>query len=342
MILYKVAASLIIFSLILALLIIGKDFLIPIFIAFGAWFLFNALAGFFGRIKIKNKIAPLWLRYIISSILIGLFVYMVVLIISSNVTQLQSQMDFYEENFKRIEKTILNKLGIGDSSFLSNDILSRFNAETLLKSVVDSLSSLLTNTILVIIYLVFILLEQHIFGDKVKMILKQKGNPKISDSIQKIKNTVETYILLKTAISFATGLLSYLIMLAIGVDFALFWAFLIFLLNYIPNIGSLIATVFPALLALVQFQTYWQALLVFFGIGTVQFIIGNFIEPKIFGKSLNMSALVVVLSLTFWGFVWGIPGMFLCVPVTVTIMIILSNFEETKSIAILLSDDGNV
>lgn len=342
MILYKVAASLIIFSLILALLIIGKDFLIPIVIAFGAWFLFNALAGFFGRIKIKNKIAPLWLRYIFSSILIGLFVYTVVLIISSNVTQLQSQMDFYEENFKRIEKTILNKLGIGDSSFLSNDILSRFNAETILKSVVESLSSLLTNTILVIIYLVFILLEQHMFGDKVKMILKQKGNPKISDSIQKIKYTVETYILLKTAISFATGLLSYLIMLAIGVDFALFWAFLIFLLNYIPNIGSLIATVFPALLALVQFQTYWQALLVFFGIGTVQFIIGNFIEPKIFGKSLNMSALVVVLSLTFWGFVWGIPGMFLCVPVTVTIMIILSNFEETKSIAILLSDDGNV
>jgi predicted PurR-regulated permease PerM len=199
-----------------------------------------------------------------------------------------------------------------------------------------------SNTFLVIIYLIFLLLEQRIFSKKLQQIFNGKHQITFKKGLEKVKHSIESYILVKTLISFLTASLSYVILIIIGVDFAFFWAFLIFLLNYIPNIGSLIATVFPAILTLIQFDTLWPAFFVLFGIGTIQFLIGNFIEPKAFGKSLNLSALAVILSLTFWGFIWGVVGMFLCVPITVIIMIILSNFEETKPFAILLSDDGEI
>jgi AI-2 transport protein TqsA len=339
--LYKATSLLIIFCLTLALLIVGKDFLIPIVIAVGAWFLFNALANVFEKIKIGGKSAPLLMRYIFASITIGLFIYLVILIVNTNIAQLQSQMEFYQQNFKNVEKLLKDKLGMEDAD-MSTELISRFNVENILGSLLESISSLVGNTVLVIIYLIFMLLEQHMFGEKIKLIFEGNHSHRVAQNMQRIKQTVESYILLKTLISILTGFLSYLIMLIIGVDFALFWAFLIFLLNYIPNIGSIIATIFPALLSLVQFDSVVPAMIVFFGIGAIQFTVGNLLEPRIFGKSLNMSALAVVLSLTFWGFVWGIPGMFLCVPISVVIMIILNNFEETKPFAVLLSDDGNL
>lgn len=128
----------------------------------------------------------------------------------------------------------------------------------------------------------------------------------------------------------------------IGVDFAIFWAFLIFLLNYIPTIGSLIATAFPAVLTLVQFETFTPFIIVLVAITGIQMVVGNFIEPKMMGNSLKISSLVVLLSLAFWGAIWGVTGMFLCVPITVILMIIFAQFPTSRPIAILLSDDGDI
>jgi len=136
--------------------------------------------------------------------------------------------------------------------------------------------------------------------------------------------------------------LSYIILIFLGVDYSEFWAFLIFLLNYIPTVGSLIATIFPALLALIQFESFTYFLIVFVSIALIQFIIGNIIEPRLMGRSLNLSALVVLFSLALWGSIWGVVGMFLCVPITVILMIIFSNFEKTRPIAVLLSSNGKI
>jgi predicted PurR-regulated permease PerM len=340
--LYKAAAMLIIFCLTLGILIIGKDFLIPIVIAVGAWFFFNAIAIFFTKISIKGKTPPLWLRYIFASITVGLFMFFIVQIVSSNIIKLQSQLGFYQENFKQLEIVFRAKFGLEDYVVVPSKLMERFNVNSIFSSLLDSLSSLVASTFLIILYLIFLLLEQHMFGDKIKQIFSSKTTSLVSQNIDKVKKSIESYILLKTLISLLTGVLSYIIMLIIGVDFALFWAFLIFLLNYIPNVGSLVATVFPALLSLVQFETIWPAVFVLFGIGSVQLIVGNFIEPKVFGKSLNLSALAVILSLTFWGTIWGLTGMFLCVPITVILMIVLNSFNETKPFAILLSDDGKI
>lgn len=335
----KATAMLIIFCLTLALLVLGRDFLIPIVIAIGVWFFFNAIANKLGLIKIKGKSAPLWLRYIFASISIGTFFYLVSNLINKNVKSLQTRIEFYQKNLGRVEQNINDLFGIQIQEKIP-EFVSNFDISTLLSMVVDSLTLLVSNTFLVIVYLIFLLLEQRMFSKKLQQIFNGTHEKAFKKSLNKVKSSIESYILVKTLTSFSTGVLSYAVLMIIGVDFAFFWAFLIFLLNYIPNVGSMVATIFPAILTLIQFDTLWPAFFVLFGIGAIQFTIGNFVEPRAFGKSLNISALVVILSLAFWGFIWGLVGMFLCVPITVIIMIILSNFEETKPFAVLLSDDG--
>ena len=139
-----------------------------------------------------------------------------------------------------------------------------------------------------------------------------------------------------------TGFGSYLILIMVGVDFAAFWGFLIFLLNYIPTIGSLLGVVFPSVLALVQFGTYTEPLIVLGACSAIQMTIGNFIEPRAMGSTLNVSPLVVILSLVVWGTIWGVVGMFLSVPITVALIIIFASFPATRPIAIILSRDGQV
>jgi predicted PurR-regulated permease PerM len=145
---------------------------------------------------------------------------------------------------------------------------------------------------------------------------------------------------MKTVVSLLTGILSYIVLAIIGVDFAVFWAFLIFLLNYIPTIGSLIATIFPALMALLQEGNFSHAFWVIAGVGAIQILVGNFIEPKVMGNSLNISSLVVILSLVIWGSLWGIIGMIIAVPITVIMIIIMAQFPNSRKFAIMLSKDG--
>ena len=150
------------------------------------------------------------------------------------------------------------------------------------------------------------------------------------------------YLGIKTIISLLTGFLSYLVLISVEINFAIFWAFLIFLLNFIPTIGSLLGTIFPALFCLLQFGDFSIALTVFLIVGVIQVFIGNFLEPKWLGNSMNISPLVSILSLVFWGLIWGTTGMVISVPITVVIIIILSQFESTKNVAILLSEKGGI
>jgi predicted PurR-regulated permease PerM len=160
------------------------------------------------------------------------------------------------------------------------------------------------------------------------------------DIFTQITTQGQSYIWLKTLVSLATGLLSYLILLWVGVDFAAVWALLIFMLNFIPNLGSILGVMLPALLTLVQFDTLMPFMYIAVGLGAVQFTIGNVIEPALMGKSLNLSSLMIILSLTFWGLLWGIPGMLLSVPIMVMFAIVCAKFDKLRGIAIILSADG--
>ncbi len=143
-------------------------------------------------------------------------------------------------------------------------------------------------------------------------------------------------------VSALTGIISYIILLWVGVDYVPFWALLIFMLNYIPTIGSMVAVLLPTTLALVQFDTFGPFVTLLVSLGTVQVLIGNVLEPRLMGSSLNLSPLVVILALSLWGQMWGVTGMFLSVPITVISMIVLANFPQTRAIAVAMSENGRL
>ena len=131
-------------------------------------------------------------------------------------------------------------------------------------------------------------------------------------------------------------------MSSVGVDFAGFWAVMVFFFYYIPTVGSIMAIIAPALLTLIQFDSLTPFLIVLLVFGSIQVVTANVIEPAIMGRSLNLSPLVVIVSLVVWGTIWGVVGMFLCVPIMVVALIVLAQFEATRPVAVLLSADGRI
>jgi predicted PurR-regulated permease PerM len=158
--------------------------------------------------------------------------------------------------------------------------------------------------------------------------------------IETINRAVHDYIALKTFVSALQGFLSFAVLAAFGVDFAVMWGVLIFLFNFIPYIGSFVAVSLPIILSVLQYaEQPWKPLLIALLLLLVQRVVDNFIEPRLTGQKLGVSPLIVLLSLAFWGWLWGIVGMILAVPLTVIVKIILANIPDTKSLAILMSNE---
>jgi predicted PurR-regulated permease PerM len=217
------------------------------------------------------------------------------------------------------------------------------NFSGIASSLVNGLSGFLGNTMMILIYALFIFLEETSFKEKIHKVFNTEDQLKrFKTLVSKIETSIFDYFRLKMLVSLLTGALSFVVLWLVGVDSPMFWAFLIFLLNFIPTIGSLIATLFPALFSLVQFGTLTPFLIILVAVGSVQLIVGNVIEPPIMGQSFNISPLVTLIALAVWGTIWGITGMVLSVPITVMMIIVFSEFESTKKLAILLTENGKV
>ena len=160
--------------------------------------------------------------------------------------------------------------------------------------------------------------------------------------VSHVSTAVNKYFTVKTEMSLLTAVLSYVTMLLLGVDFPLLWAFIIFILNYIPYVGSLVASLLPAIFAVFQYGAFWPFIYVLAAVEAIQILVGNYVEPRVMGKSLNLSPLVVIIALSFWGTIWGVLGMILSVPIVSVIVIICAQFPSTSSIAIMLSENGNI
>jgi AI-2 transport protein TqsA len=201
----------------------------------------------------------------------------------------------------------------------------------------SALSSVLTNAFLILLTVVFILLEAADFPRKLRTVLK---NPdKSLSTIEKFSQNAKRYLVIKTLISATVGLVIWLWLLILGVDYPVLWGTLSFLLNYVPNIGAIIAALPVALLALVQLGV-GSALLTILGFAVVHIVVGNIIEPKLTGKGMSLSTLVVFLSLVFWGWVLGPIGMILSVPMTSLVKIAMESYEKTQGLAIMLGSDA--
>ncbi|AEA44430.1 AI-2E family transporter [Fluviicola taffensis] len=334
--------ALIILALLVVILYLGRSLIIPLIFGVILWLLMRKVRSLFYVIGLKDRWFPKALKTLLSTGILFSLVWVIGLIFERNIQELIKYYDVYNTNLTSILKDFdsLSSYKIEDitKSFNSNDLITKY-----FSSVLMSLQTIISNVVIVLIYMLFIILEESSFKFKVKALFP---NPVMYDErilvIRRIEKAITDYLGIKSLIALVSSVIAYSLLTLMGLNAPFFWALLIFMFSFIPFFGVLISSFLPALFAIVQFGSYSESLIILFSLGSVQFIAGNIVEPKIMGNTMNVSPLVVILSLGFWGFIWGLPGMFLSVPITVIMVIVFSKFESTRGIAIILSEKGEI
>lgn len=339
----RVAAWLVTLSIVVFCLVYFSNFLQPIVIAGMIWYAVFEMKRFFGKIKIKGRSLPPWLLTILAFLIILLITVGIYEIITLNLQLIIEKSPVYISNFRLMIAGLKTVHGFELIQERVVEMVNRFNIQPVLSGLLNSLTNIAGNIFIIVVYVAFLLVEERYFGKKLKLwVTNEERQEKIRSVITQITAATRKYVSIKTQMSLLTGLLCYVVLIGFEVDFPVWWAFLIFLLNYIPYIGSFFATLLPASFAMFQFQSFWIFLWIFLAIQAVQFLVGNVLEPKIMGRTLNLSPLGVLLALTFWGVIWGVLGMILSVPITSVIVIVCGQFEQTKFLSIWLSETGEI
>lgn len=335
---------------------------IPLVIAYFMFFFFEPLNTFFERHKI-----PIGIIIFIDIVLTASLLYGVSRVIIDSLVQFGEQVPLYEQKLNRIVSDAAKSVGLKDYSlthFNIQRVLKKLDYSSLATGVFESTLSVVTSVLLVLFFFIFIssghektlqairarFVEKEIKHSLKKMKREHKNIPvdeeqtsneedsfetithqreeTLQRTFRDITEQVQKYIITKFLISLSVGLIMGFILWAFDVEFFIIWAAFAIILNFIPNIGSVISVIMPAMMTLVQYESFGYALLVTAVLIIVQNIIGNIIEPKIFGDRLGLNPLVILLSLLLWGYLWGIVGMFISVPLTAVIKIIISNSKS--------------
>lgn len=319
-----------------------SEILTPIAIAILIWFLINALANLIKKLPFMNSNFGELISIPISLILIVFFMFQVGSFIASSMVELSSTISQLDGKLKLLLEKV-SQLAPFDIITPIEKIFEQFSFASLINKVISAFSTIFSNIVQILLYVLFLLLDQRFFNAKINALFpKFETREKAKEVLHSISKTIRMYISITTIISLLTGLLTFLICQFFSLDGAVLWGFIAFVLNFIPTIGSIIAVIIPVTFALIQFVDLSDVLVLALCLVAVQFVIGNILYPKLMGNKLNISQFIVILSLVIWGAMWGTVGMFLSVPLMMILLIILSQFENTKAMAILISGDGQI
>ncbi|MGE3580312.1 MAG: AI-2E family transporter [Hyphomonadaceae bacterium] len=315
-----------------------RDVLTQFALALILWLAIDSLTRFLDE---KIPAMPRWLALPIALVLVLALVTVVISVIAFNAAQFGESAGGYEARLNALIAEGHRMLGLSGPPATVGTLLAETDPRQLVSQIGAALQGVASDTVFILIYLGFLFSAAAVFPEKLDRIFRDKRKREGARRVfTSIRLSMQRYLWVQTIVSLIITAFTYATLTVIGLDNALFWAFVIFFLNYIPTIGSIIAVVLPTAFALVQFPTLAPVLAVAGGVGFWQFVIGNFVQPRMTGETLNLSAVVVLLALAVWGFIWGITGAFLAAPLTVMIMIVLAQFRATRWIAILLSADG--
>ncbi len=327
---------------VVVLLVYGAGVLIPLAVALLLWFFINALAKGYQRLW-SRWLGPLRVLSLVLALLTmlaaGLFSISVVI---TNVTAIGASSADFAKSLNLLLDQVAAFTGLKHEELLKG-IANQLGLGQLLASIVSAMTNFASQFGVVFIYVIFLLVEQQFFDIKLNAIVRNEARrEQVRSLLDRVGRDIQSYIWIMTFVSTLTASLSYGVMVAVGLEHAAFWAFLIFILNFIPTIGSIIGTALPSLYGLLQFGDFKTFLILLAAIGVIQFLIGNVLQPRLSAKTLNLSQFVVILSLFVWGAMWGIVGMFLAVPITAILMIVFANFPSTRVLAAVLSESGDV
>jgi AI-2 transport protein TqsA len=226
---------------------------------------------------------------------------------------------------------------------LREQVLERVQLEDVIGTTVVSVTGLGASLLLVLLYVIFLLLEKRVFPGKLRRLSDDpRAVSRVRDVLEGVNTRIGQYLGVKTLVNVLLAVVSWALMAPFGVEFAGFWAVVIGVLNYVPYIGSFLGVLLPVAWSIVQFGDLGTVLTLLLLLAAAQFAIGNFLDPYLMGDSLNLSPFVILASLTIWGGLWGIPGAFLAVPITAVLVIVLSQFQGTRPIAVLMSRNGRL
>ncbi|MDV7144524.1 AI-2E family transporter [Tropicimonas sp. TH_r6] len=333
---------LLVLTLLVVGLVYGAGFLLPLAFSALIFILLTAVIDRVAAVKLGGWTVPRWLAHIVGIALVLLGVVVIGLILSSQAEQVRAAIPRYSERFEGVMTWIVSFIG-EENAANALEALSGVGLSSWALGALGSAGGLLSGLFLVMLYVPFLMVERKPLSRKFAM---AAPDPETGAEIRRLVHSIslglQRYIGIKTFVSVLTGLFSYAVMKPMGLDFAETWAVLAFALNFIPSIGSVLGVVCPALVALVQFDTISPFLVIVMGCGTVQFFIGNILEPALTGRSLNISSFLVILALTFWTAIWGVAGALLSVPITVCALIVFSHMPRLRWLAILMSGDGKL
>lgn len=329
------------FVLMVYILMALKKILIPITIAIFLTFLFSPLVDYLKKHKV-----PKWVSLVLILIFVSGIYYLMGLLVVANFDNFTEKLQIYSANLAHFLQNMLSPfnltvhelgqmLNIRTEEFNVNSIFQSLFKAGIIQNIFNSFSSMLGDFFITMVFWMFMIMGKSKFEERLKSAFYHtKIN--VEKYLTAINVQLQSYIMIKTITSFVTGTIVTLILWAFGIDFALFWGILTFVLNYIPNIGSLIATVFPIVISFLEYglgvKTVSLSLLLILN----QNLIGSFIEPHYMGRQMDLSPVFVLFSLIFWGWIWGIVGMFLSVPIAATMKIMFSNIEPLKPLAVIM------
>lgn len=317
------------------MLSVAKSVFIPMVIAILFSFMLYPLIIALQSIKVPRIIA---IAFVII-ILFG-FCYLIVMILYSSINAFSDQYPWYLEQFKDIYKDfsyqLMTRFNVSTSDFLLDYNWGKVSRGYLL-SLSNSLTKLIGYILMVFFFLIFLFLEFPLFRIKLKKAFPVRTSKKFFIVIGHITREVGKYLSIKLLISALTGFLVWLVLLIIGLDFPLVWGVLAFFLNFIPNIGSILVVFFISIQSVVQFYpSVGMVVLVALTMTSIQMVLGNIVEPEMQGNKLNLSPVIILFSLVFWGWLWGAVGALLSVPITVTIKIVCQNISFLRPVAVMM------
>jgi predicted PurR-regulated permease PerM len=338
--LLKCTCAVLLVTLLGWLMYVGRPVLVPIAFGIIATYVVFGLASLLRRIPYLGPRLRTGLRYAISAALLLVAIYVSVDLLLSDKDGLMALAPKYEATLLALLTKFAALLHIETEASwtaIRRDLLASVDIQAILTSMLSSVSSLLAAIIVVLLYSAFFLTEHAKF--RRKLVKLAGGSQQIVSVVDAVNAKIGLYLALKALLGAILGIVSWICMHFVGLEFAALWAVLIGLLNFIPYAGSWISVALPTLLAALQFGHLSEAIVLFFALTLANFIVGHILDPWLMGGSLNLSPTVILISLAVWSSIWGIAGAFLAVPITVGLVIAFSAFESTRRFAVLLSND---
>jgi predicted PurR-regulated permease PerM len=327
-------------------LFIGRAVFVPIVFGVIAVYVVVDFTRLLQRIPVIGPRLPTQLRYGLSIFLIVAGIFFAVDMLVENYDGLVALAPRYQDSLLAMTHKISILLHLESEptwDSLRRNMLAQINIQAIVTGMLTSLSSLIIDLFVVVLYAAFLLVERSTFGEKLANMSANSSNAaRIRAVVTDINRRIGAYLALKTFLGVLLGAVCWGAMRSVGLEFAGLWAVLTALLNYVPYIGSVLAVALPVLMAMLQFGDVNSILIVLVSLSAIHFVIGNILDPYLMGNSLNLSPFAILASMAVWSALWGVPGAFLAVPITVSMTIIFSEFKMTRPVAVLLSKNGRL